>query len=205
MTEISLLPAALRIAASRGMTMPDGLSYGLRAVRPDFTSSHGYRWQFPGQWAEASGPFSAGLTWEGIASDGIPAHTVLLVGWRADDVLGRDDRKLRARRMYVADVISFATLLDHRAPDEPLNLCGIDLRGPAYPGPTSAGPTSTRPTSKRPASAGPPSAGPASTRPTSAGPTSAGLTPRRNAPAYSAGASRDTESRPPLLTNTSTW
>jgi hypothetical protein len=141
---ISLLPAALRIAERNGAKLPDGLTWGLRSVHPDFTSSRGFRWPFPGKWAAASGPFTkssdpcpsspgdglcAGLSWDGIASGGISANVVLLVGWRASSVLGESEDKIRAKRVYVAEIITVAALLAERSNDEALDLRGANLRG----------------------------------------------------------------------------
>jgi hypothetical protein len=141
---LSLLPAALRIAERNGAKVPDGLTWGLRSIHPDFTSSRGFRWPFPGKWAVASGPFTkssdpcpslpgdglcAGLSWYGIASGGISSNVVLLVGWRASAVLGESEDKIRAKRVYVAEIITFAALLAERSNDEDLNLYGADLYG----------------------------------------------------------------------------
>ena len=104
--------------------LPDGCDrWGIRSVRADFRSSNGFRWPFPGQWAEASGPFNEantdgcpsnvgdGLcvadTFRGMASGGIPARTVLLCAYSSADVLGttRGDDKHRVRRVFVVDLI----------------------------------------------------------------------------------------------------
>jgi len=145
MQEMTLLPAARRIAERREMPEPEGdLIYGLRVVRADFTSTHGFRWPFPGQWAMASGPIRdhgspcpevvgdglcVGLTWYGMASGGLSADVVLLVAAQQEDVLGRDDDKLRARSVYVIDALTVAALLLERTGDELLDLRGANLRG----------------------------------------------------------------------------
>ena len=101
------------------------LTVGWRAVHPDLRSSRGYRWPFPGQWAESSGPYTTGdpcpqhegdgicvaLSWAGAASGGIPAICGLLVGYRPDDVLGSDATKVRVKRAYVLEVIDPPALL----------------------------------------------------------------------------------------------
>ena len=143
---MSLLPAALRIANAREMKRPADLDeFGLRACRSDFTSSRGYRWPFPGKWAKAAGPFNpvatggcpslpgdgicVALSWDGMASGGMSADVVLLVGWRKGDVLGRDRTKVRVKRAYVVDAFTVAALLAERQEDEVANLCGANLRG----------------------------------------------------------------------------
>jgi hypothetical protein len=152
--EMSLLPAAIRIARARGMEFPaDVDEYGLRVVNPDFTSSRGFRWPFPGSWAEASGPFldhrgpcpraegdgiCVARSWRGMASAGIPAITVLLVGWRDADRLGEGADKVRARRVFVVDVTTVGAMLKVREVGEGAdlhgsNLGGVNLRG-ADPG-----------------------------------------------------------------------
>ena len=100
-----------------------------RSVRPDFRSSHGYRWPFPGNDAEAPLPDGAefthgdpcpqfvgdGLclakTWRGAASGGIPAITCLLVTYDPADVLGEDVDKVRVSRCRVVDVFDAPALI----------------------------------------------------------------------------------------------
>jgi len=106
----------------------DDLRWGFRLNRPDFISSHGYRWPFPGNWAVASGPI---LDHDGDCcrkgGDGIcAAHTLagasftgacvgttvgLLVAWTDADVLGCSADKVRLRRAWVAAVFDPATSL----------------------------------------------------------------------------------------------
>ena len=101
------------------------LRLGWRAVHPDLRSRDGYRYPFPGQWADAGGPIlghtdacprAAGdglcvaKTWRGAASGGIPATTVLLVGYDQADVYGEDADKVRVGAMLVLDVIDVAVL-----------------------------------------------------------------------------------------------
>jgi hypothetical protein len=85
------------------MTPDDFDHVGFRAVHGDLSSSRGFRWPFPGQWAEAPGPIDAGnggpcpnavgdglcvaLDWYGAASGGIPALTCLVVRWNTGDEL----------------------------------------------------------------------------------------------------------------------
>ena len=107
---------------TEGRTLPDGCDiWGMRSVHPDFTSSRGFRWPFPGGVAEAPGPIIASnrgacpesdgdgictaLTAQGMASGGIPAHTVLITAHAAADVLGADEIKVRVRRATVVEVV----------------------------------------------------------------------------------------------------
>lgn len=94
------------------------LLWAWRVVRPDFRSRGDFRWPFPGNWAEASGPFTNGApcpsqegdgvclakTWAGAASGDIPARTVLVCGYFANDVLGENEDKIRVRRAFVSEV-----------------------------------------------------------------------------------------------------
>ena len=114
------------------------VDWWFRAVHPDLRSKNGYRYPWPGSWAEAPGPIQKhsdpcpqakgdGLcvakTFHGAAMGGIPFSTFLLVGVTKRDVLGEDADKIRVRRMYIADVISLATILWGA------NLGGADLVG----------------------------------------------------------------------------
>ena len=119
------------------------LRLGWRAVHPDLRSRDGYRYPFPGQWADAGGPIldhnsacprqsGDGLcvakTWRGAASGGIPATTVLLVGYDQVDVYGEDDDKVRVGAMLVLDVIDVAAMA-RRANLSGANLAGANLFG----------------------------------------------------------------------------
>jgi hypothetical protein len=121
---------------TEGRTLPDGYDgWGMRTVWPDFRSSHGFRWPFPGGVAEATGPFldhrgscpkaegdgiCVALTAAGMASGGIPAGPVLLTAHKAADVIGDSEPgKLRLRAALVVDVIHLGGA----------NLRGADLRG----------------------------------------------------------------------------
>lgn len=100
--------------------IPEGMREGWKVVRPDFTTRNGYRWPFPGNWAECPpgtefttiDPCPAfegdGLcvakTWRGAASGGYPAVTALLLAYHQADVLGEDPNKLRVKRALVVDV-----------------------------------------------------------------------------------------------------
>ncbi len=96
-----------------------------RVVRPDFTSFRGFTWPFPGGTVETPGPFTLGdacpsapgdgvclaKTWQGAASGGIPASTVLIVEYDDADVLGEDENKLRVSRCVVTDVLDVRAMI----------------------------------------------------------------------------------------------
>ncbi len=102
---------------------PEGTDmWAIRSVRPDFRSHYRYRWPFPGQWADAPGPIDehnhgpcpsdvgdglcVSTTWAGMASGGIPAHTLLLCAINTDDALSSvSSDKIRVRRAHVVDVV----------------------------------------------------------------------------------------------------
>ena len=104
---------------------PGGMVLGWRSTWPDLRSRNGYRWPWPGGWAEAPddgrdltgnhptkacpsddlGGLCLAKTWRGSRSGGIPAHTALVVAYQPGDVLGEDDHKLRVRRCLVLDVV----------------------------------------------------------------------------------------------------
>ena len=130
-----------------------------RAVHPDFRSSRGFVWPFPGGEAVAAGPFtdheggcpqSAGdgiclaHTWAGVASGGIPAFTVLVCEYDAADLLGFEGgtvevpEKVRVKRARVLRAVDFpATLRGGVRRDDALpyadlsraNLSRTDLSG----------------------------------------------------------------------------
>ena len=135
---------------TEGRTLPDGCDiWGMRSVHPDFTSSRGFRWPFPGGVAEAPGPIIASnrgacpesdgdgictaLTAQGMASGGIPAHTVLITAHAAADVLGADEIKVRVRRATVVEVVDLPGMARagklSRADLRGADLYGADLRG----------------------------------------------------------------------------
>ena len=114
--------------------------WAFRAVHPDLRSRDGYRYPWPGQWAEAPkdgrpltkngdpcpssevGGLCVAKTLAGAAAGGIPFSTMLIVGITTRDVLAEDADKMRVRRMYVADVVTAKTLLERA------NLGFADLR-----------------------------------------------------------------------------
>jgi hypothetical protein len=127
-----------------GRELPEGCDeWAYRTVAPDFRSRGGYRYPFPGGWAEAPGPvldhaaacpeavgdgICAATSWAGMASAGRPATTVLLVAYSTTDLLGGDaaDGKVRLRRMLVVDVIDGAALV--RGHGRSANLRRANLR-----------------------------------------------------------------------------
>jgi len=123
-------------------TLPDGYdAWGMRAVHPDFRSSYGFRWPFPGQVAQAAGPFArdntgpcpasvgdgvcTAQTAAGMASGGIPAVTVLITAHKLADVLGFDNDKVRASQVLVVDVVDLPRLCRESMTEA--NLCGANL------------------------------------------------------------------------------
>jgi hypothetical protein len=127
--------------------MDTDLCIGWRVVHADWTSSHGFRWPFPGGLAVADAPIATntgpcpkaegdGLciarTWKGAASGDIPAHTVLIVAYDQADVLGSDDHKVRVRQARVLDVWDAYALVRAHGQGADLrraNLRGADLEG----------------------------------------------------------------------------
>jgi len=135
---------------TEGRTLPDGCDiWGIRSVHPDFTSSRGFRWPFPGGVAEAPGPvihtnhgacpqsegdgICTAITARGMASGGIPAITVLITAHAAADVLGADEIKVRVRRATVVEVVELPGMARagklSRADLGGANLYGADLYG----------------------------------------------------------------------------
>ena len=139
------------IVAREKATLPDGYDrWGIKSVKPDLRTYKGYQWPFPGGVAHAQdvdptntdacpGRPGDGLcvatTWQGMASGGIPARTLLLVAYRGADILGRDEGKLRCREVAVVAVVDGERLLREAGAGAYLrganlsgaNLCGADL------------------------------------------------------------------------------
>ncbi len=148
MTMIALLEHAINLADDTELEKPEGLIWTLKAVRPDLRSYANYRWPANG-WAECAatcidetndGPcptqfgdgFCVALTWQGMASGGTPARTLLLVGYDAADELGSDEQKVRVRKVYVRDIIDGERLVSNHGARANLieaNLEGANLRG----------------------------------------------------------------------------
>ena len=148
-TEATYLPVLPILVGDR--TLPDGCdTWGIRSVHADLRSSRGFRWPFPGQWAEAAGPFDATNTdgcpmyegdgicladaYRGMASGGIPARTLLLCAYASADVLGTtaSEGKHRVRRAFVVDVLDGEAVAGANLRGANLseaNLYGAYLRG----------------------------------------------------------------------------
>jgi len=100
-----------------------------RSVHYDFRSRNGFQWPFPGQTAEAVGPFDPdnmtgcpsydgdgiclATTAAGASSGGIPMHTVLVCEYDEADVLGQgqNGEKIRVRKAEVLSVDDFPAIL----------------------------------------------------------------------------------------------
>jgi len=100
-----------------------------RSVHYDFRSRNGFQWPFPGQTAEAVGPFDPdnmtgcpsydgdgiclATTAAGAASGGIPMHTVLVCEYDEADVLGQGQNggKIRVRKAKILSVDDFPAIL----------------------------------------------------------------------------------------------
>ena len=129
------------VAVLRGEKVEiDGMRLAWRSVWPDFRSSHGFRWPFPGQVATADPnerEFTKGdpcpqfegdglclaLTWEGAASGGIPASAVLICAYDPAHVLGQDAAKLRVSLTHVVEVVDIQHVIRSGA------LSGVNLSG----------------------------------------------------------------------------
>lgn len=125
-----------------GRSLPAGCDrWGIRTVHPDLRSQHGYRWPGPGQWAYAPGPIDTdntsvevgdgiclARTWRAMASDGVPAVTLLLCAWSSADLLSDAcGDTWRLRRAYVVDIVDGARLI--REHGRGANLQGANLQG----------------------------------------------------------------------------
>lgn len=118
-----LLPV---VVETSGAQMPEGFdSWGLKSVHPDLTTTHGFWWALPGgtnisndrlvHGNESACPTVPGdglcvaTTWRGMASSGIPARTLLLVAYRAADIVGRDEL---AGKLRVGGEVATVALID---------------------------------------------------------------------------------------------
>ena len=127
-----------------GAGLPSGAdSWAVKSVHPDLRTRHGFRWPWPGQWAECNPnridpdntnacPNRVGdgvciaTTWGAMASSRIPAHTLLLVAYNSAGVLGGGGGKLRVFRAYVADVVDGTRLV--KTEGQGANLLGANLQ-----------------------------------------------------------------------------
>ena len=114
---------------------------GFRSVHADLRSRDGFRYPWPGGWAEcdphgrkhSTGPCAQfvgdGLhvakTFRGAGSGGISPQTLLLAAFLPADVLGEDSDKVRVKRLYVVEVVALTALL----PIISAYLGGANLRG----------------------------------------------------------------------------
>lgn len=102
------------ITSDPSVSMPEGFdTWGVKSVHPDLITTRGFQWALPGgvnvsNDALIPGNTSAcpnkpgdGLcvatTWQGMASGGIPARTLLLVAYRKSDIVGRDEASGKLR------------------------------------------------------------------------------------------------------------
>src|SRR6266571_3936941 len=127
---------------TEGRELPKGYDHwAIKTVRADFRTKHDFVWPFPGRVARAQGPFldhngscpsqqgdgiCVATTWEGMASGGVPASTLLLVAYRNIDLLGASDYgKLRVKAAKVIDLVDGIRLVS--AFGERANLSSADL------------------------------------------------------------------------------
>jgi len=130
-----------------GRTLPDGYdSWGFKSVRPDFTTYQGYRWPWPGSTVTdpaatagagsacptaSTGGLCVATTWRGVAAGGHGHRTLLLLAYRAMDVLGRDDvGKLRVSACHVVELVDGEQVLRSQSAGADLArayLAGADL------------------------------------------------------------------------------
>ena len=117
-----------------------------RTVHPDFRSSRGYVWPFPGRVAKAAGPFTdhkggcpqavgdgicLATTWQGAASGAIPAITVLVCSYLPSDLLGQEVGKVRVKKAKVLRAVDFPATLRGDVPKDdalPADLWDANLR-----------------------------------------------------------------------------
>ena len=102
------------ITSDPSVSMPEGFdTWGVKSVYPDLITTHDFQWALPGgvnvsNDAIVPGNTSAcpdkpgdGLcvatTWQGMASGGIPARTLLLVAYRESDIVSRDEASGKLR------------------------------------------------------------------------------------------------------------
>ena len=145
MTEYrDLLPV---IVETTGATLPEGFdSWGIKSVHPDLKTTREFRWALPGgrnlsndnldSGNESACPNKPGdglcvaTSWQGMASGGIPARTLLLVAYREEDVVGRD---IPQGKLRIGGVVASVALVDGerlvREHGRGANLQDADLRG----------------------------------------------------------------------------
>ena len=127
--------------------LPEGFdSWGIKSVRPDLKTTHGFSWALPGGLNlsndalnrkntdacpnEPGDGLCVATTWRGMASGGIPARTLLLVAYREADVVGRDTPQGKLR---IGGVVASVALVDGerlvREHGRGADLQGADLQG----------------------------------------------------------------------------
>lgn len=119
--------------------------WGWKIVAVDFTTSHSYRWPFPGQWAESTGPWikdkecptapgdglCVAVTASGATSGGLSLgrSVGLLLAWPKTDQLSAATNKLRVKKAWVAGVFDpLKALIGPGADLRGADLGGADLR-----------------------------------------------------------------------------
>ena len=135
------------ITSDPSVSMPEGFdTWGIKSVHPDLVTTHDFQWALPGgvnvsNDAIVPGNTSAcpnrpgdGLcvatTWQGMASGGIPARTLLLVAYRKSDIVSRDEASGKLR---IGGPVASVKLVDGcrliRERGAGMDLRGADLRG----------------------------------------------------------------------------
>ena len=138
------------ITSDPSVSMPEGFdTWGIKSVHPDLVTTHDFQWALPGgvnvsNDAIVPGNTSAcpdrpgdGLcvatTWQGMASGGIPARTLLLVAYRESDIVGRDEASGKLRiggPVASVKLVDGCRLIRERGADlEGANLRGANLEG----------------------------------------------------------------------------
>ena len=130
------------ITSDPSVSMPEGFdTWGVKSVYPDLITTHDFQWALPGgvnvsNDAIVPGNTSAcpnrpgdGLcvatTWQGMASGGIPARTLLLVAYRESDIVSRDEASGKLRiggPVASVKLVDGCRLIRERG-------AGMDLRG----------------------------------------------------------------------------
>ena len=138
------------ITSDPSVSMPEGFdTWGIKSVHPDLVTTHDFQWALPGgvnvsNDAIVPGNTSAcpdrpgdGLcvatTWQGMASGGIPARTLLLVAYRESDIVSRDEASGKLRiggPVASVKLVDGCRLIRERGADlEGANLRGANLEG----------------------------------------------------------------------------
>lgn len=120
-------------------------TWGIKSVHADLITTKRFKYPFPGNWAVASGPFlnhkgscpedvgdglCVATSWQGMASGGITARTLLLVAYASTEMLGDDEQdqgKFRVKRLFVVDLLDGERLI--RVHGSGAYLSGANLSG----------------------------------------------------------------------------